>query len=118
MKENILKSKSYSFALHSITICRKLQENKEYILSKQFMRSATSVGANIREANNAQSKADFIHKLSISIKECDESQYWLELLKDSLFISEEDFQNLHSEALEIHRILTRIILTTKQNLKN
>ena len=118
MRENILKSKSYCFALETIKICRELQENKEFILSKQLMRSATSVGANIREANNAQSKADFIHKLSISIKECDESQYWLELLKDSLYLKEEDFFQLHKEATEIHRILTKVILTTKQNLKN
>jgi four helix bundle protein len=118
MKENILKTKSYSFALQTINICRKLQNNKEFILSKQLLRSATSVGANIREANNAQSKADFIHKLSISIKECDESQYWLELLKDSLYIVEEDFLILHNEAIEIHRLLTRIIITTKQNLKS
>jgi len=118
MKETILKTKSYGFALETINICRKLLENKEFILSKQLMRSATSVGANIREANNAQSKADFIHKLSISIKECDESQYWLELLKDSLYITEEDFLKLHNEAIEIHRLLTRVILTTKQNLKN
>lgn len=118
MKENILKLKSYDFALQTIKICRKLQENKEFILSKQLMRSATSVGANVREANNAQSKADFIYKLSISIKECDESQYWLELLKDSFYISEEEFIKLHYDAIEIHRILTRVILTTKQNLKN
>jgi four helix bundle protein len=118
MKENILKTKSYSFALQTINICRKLQENKEFILSKQLLRSATSVGANIREANNAQSKADFIHKLSISIKECDESQYWIELLKDSLYLKEDDFIQLHKEATEIHRILTRVILTSKKNLKN
>lgn len=104
MKENILKTKSYQFALQTIGVCRKLQEEKEYILSKQLLRSATSVGANIREANNAQSKADFVYKLSISIKECDESQYWLELLKDSSYIQNSVFENLHSEAIKIHRL--------------
>ncbi len=118
MKDNILKSKSYQFALQAIGICRKLQEQKEFILSKQLLRSATSVGANVREANNAHSKADFIYKLSISIKECDESKYWLELLKDASYIEQNVFENLHSEAIQIHRLLTKIILSTKKNMKN
>jgi four helix bundle protein len=117
MRENILKDKSYNFALETIKVCRDLQFKNELILSRQLIRSATSVGANIREANNAQSKADFIHKLSISLKECDESQYWLELLKDSLYIENSVFDKLHSEAIQIHRLLTRIILTTKNNSK-
>jgi four helix bundle protein len=118
MKDNILKSKSYQFALETIKVCRKLQNEKEYVLSKQLLRSASSVGANVREANNAQSKADFIHKLSISIKECDESKFWLELLKDSFYIKEMDFNSLHAEATKINRLITRIILTTKKNLKS
>ncbi|MFM7472958.1 MAG: four helix bundle protein [Crocinitomicaceae bacterium] len=118
MKDNILKSKSYQFALQTIGVCRKLQDQKEFILSKQLLRSATSVGANVREANNAHSKADFIYKLSISIKECDESRYWLELLKDSLYIEQNVFENLHSEALQIHCLLTKIILSTKKIMKN
>ncbi len=115
MRENILKDKSYNFALETIKVCRDLQFKNEFILSRQLIRSATSVGANIREANNAQSKADFIHKLSVSLKECDESQYWLELLKDSFYIENSVFDKLHSEAIQIHRLLTRIILTTKNN---
>jgi four helix bundle protein len=118
MKDNILKSKSYQFVHQTIVVCKKLQDQKEFILSKQLLRSATSVGANVREANNAHSKADFIYKLSISIKECDESRYWLELLKDSLYIEQNVFENLHSEALQIHRLLTKIILSTKKNMKN
>jgi four helix bundle protein len=115
MKESILKTKSYNFALNVISTYKNLISEKEFILSKQLLRSGTSIGANIREANNAQSKADFIHKLSISLKESDESQYWLELLKDSFYIENSVFDKLHSEAIQIHRLLTRIILTTKNN---
>lgn len=80
-KENTLKEKSFKFALLIIKFIKKLiDEKKEYVLSKQLLRSGTSVGANIREAQNAQSKADFIHKLSIFQKECNETMYWLELL--------------------------------------
>jgi four helix bundle protein len=83
MKESILKTKSYDFALRILKLHRFLvRENKEYILSKQILRSGTSVGANIEEANQAQSKADFIHKLSIALKEVSETNYWLRLLRD------------------------------------
>ncbi len=114
MKENFLKTKSYSFALDSISLYKQLIEKKEFILSKQLVRSATSVGANIREANNAQSPADFIHKLSISLKECGESQYWLELLLDSNYLNKNEFDNLYSKSNEIHKMLSSSILTTKQ----
>lgn len=114
MKENVLKTKSYSFALDSISLYKKLVDQKEYILSKQLVRSATSVGANIREANNAQSPADFIHKLYISLKECDESQYWLELLYDSEYLIKQDFDLMYSKSNEIHKMLSSSIITTKQ----
>lgn len=116
MKENFLKPKSYSFALDSISLYKQLTEKKEFILSKQLVRSATSVGANIREANNAQSPADFIHKLSISLKECDESQYWLELLLDSEYLNKMEFENMYSKTNEIHKMLSSSILTTKQRI--
>ena len=77
MKESVLKTKSYQFALEIISIYKELALKKEFILSKQLLRYGTSIGANIREATNAQSKADFIHKLSISLKESDETDYWL-----------------------------------------
>jgi four helix bundle protein len=114
MKENFLKTKSYSFALDSIALYKQLVEKKEFILSKQLVRSATSVGANIREANNAQSPADFIHKLSISLKECGESQYWLELLLDSKYVNKMEFDTIYSKSNEIHKMLSSSILTTKQ----
>ncbi|MES2588495.1 MAG: four helix bundle protein [Bacteroidota bacterium] len=118
MNENNLKSKSYAFALESISLYKQLNSKSEYVLSKQLMRSATSVGANIREANNAQSLSDFIHKLSISIKECNESQYWLELLKDSNYIDKETFIPLYSKSQEIYRMLSSSIITSKSKLNN
>lgn len=87
-KDNILKSKSYAFALRIVNPYKHLSaEQHEYILSKQVLRSGTSVGANITEGNRAQSKLDFVHKLSIALKEADETEYWLNLLHDSEFIT-------------------------------
>ncbi len=86
-------------------------------MSKQILRSGTSIGANIREAVNAQSKLDFIHKLSIAQKECDETIYWLELMTETNYISKEEFNELNNDAAEILKILKSIIITTKANLK-
>lgn len=89
MKENILREKSYSFALRTIKLYRYLSEEyKEYVLSKQILRSGTSIGANIEEALQGQSKADFIHKLSLALKEAFETNYWLRLLRDSELLKE------------------------------
>lgn len=117
MRESILRTKSYEFALNSVRICKDLIEKREYILSKQLIRSSTSNGANIREANYAQSTKDFIHKLSISLKECDETQYWLELLYDSNYLDEVGFKSLHQQSSEIKRMLSSSILTSKKNLE-
>jgi four helix bundle protein len=114
MKESVLKTKSYQFALDIISTYKELTLKKEYILSKQLLRSGISIGANIREANNAQSKADFIHKLSISLKESDETDYWLELLYQSEYLNETQFQSLKKDILEINKIVDSIIITTKQ----
>ena len=114
MKESILKTKSYNFALNVISTYKNLISEKEFILSKQLLRSGTSIGANIREANNAQSKADFIHKLSISLKESDETEYLLELLKDSSYIGFDNFINLQNQNQEINRMLISGIKTLKR----
>jgi four helix bundle protein len=90
-------------------------EKKEYIMSKQFLRSVTSVGANVRETVNAQSKPDFIHKLSIAQKECDESLYWLELLKETNYISEIEFESIYQQNNEVLKIIRSIIITSKKN---
>lgn len=111
-----LKSKSFAFAIRCIKLYKNLVETKkEFVLSKQLLRSGTSIGANIREAQNAQSKADFIHKLSISQKECDETLYWLELLVETNFISKEEFNSINNEGMELLRMLRSAIITTKKN---
>jgi four helix bundle protein len=116
-KQNPLKDKSFQFALKIVKFYTFLSEQKrEYVMSKQLLRSGTSIGANIREAQNAQSKADFIHKFSISQKECDETLYWLELLSQSGFLEEKEFTTIHQEANELLRMLKSSILTTKQNI--
>ena len=114
-KKNILLDKSFDFALAVVNSYRKLSHEKhEFVLSKQLLRSGTSIGANIREAQNAESKADFIHKLAISQKECDESCYWLELLYKSKYIEKSEFDDLHQQSTSILKIIRSSILTTKQ----
>ena len=116
--KSILQEKSFQFALKIIKLCKFLAEEKrEYVLSKQILRSGTSIGANVREAQNAQSKADFIHKLSISQKECDETIYWLELLNQSEYISNEEFSFLNANANELLKMLRSAILTSKAKLQ-
>lgn len=116
MSENIIKIKSFELAALGVSFYKDLIDNKkEYVLSKQFLRSVTSVGANIREAINAQSKADFIHKLSISQKECDETMYWLELLKETNYITLDEFDSIYPQCNEVLKILRSIIITSKKN---
>jgi four helix bundle protein len=113
--ESIIASKAYSFALEIIILYKQLvTDKKEFVLSKQILRSGTSIGANVNEALSAQSKRDFVHKLSISLKETRETNYWLNLLKDSNYISSEIFTKLIDKCNEINKILSSIILTTKQ----
>lgn len=114
MKRNILKEKSFSFAVRIVNLYKYLTTtHKEYILSKQILRSGTSVGANVRESEFAQSNLDFIHKLSIAQKEINETMYWLELLKETHFIKNEEFESLNNNALEILKIITSSIKTMK-----
>ena len=99
LKNNPLQNKSYDFALQIVKLSKKIvKENKEYVLSKQILRSGTSVGANIMEANGAISRADFSSKMSIAYKECLETKYWLSLLKDSNEINETEFEILFDQA--------------------
>lgn len=114
-KDNIIVKKSYSFALDIIGLYKTLVENKkEFVLSKQMLRSGTSIGANIHEAVASESKKDFIHKLGIAGKEVRETGYWLNLLKDSDYITKENFIQLNKDYEELARILNSIILTTKE----
>lgn len=118
MAENVVKTKSFSFALRIVKLYQFLNaEKKEFVLSKQLLRSGTAIGALVREAEQAESKPDFIHKLAIAQKEANETDYWLELLFQSGYLSEIQFQSLNIDILEINKILASIIITTKQNLK-
>lgn len=116
---NIIKDKSFALAVKGVLFYKQMIENKrEFILTKQMVRSITSVGANIREAVNGQTKPDFIHKLSIAQKECDESMYWLELLKATEYISNEEFDSVYYDCEEVLKITKSIIITSKNNIKN
>ena len=111
-KENIILTKTFDFALSILDLYQILNEKKHFALANQLVRSGTSIGANVREAQRAVSKADFINKLSIALKEADETDYWFELIdKKILKVSEENKNNLD----EIIRLLVRIINTTKSN---
>ena len=114
-KESIIKSKSFKFAVRVVNLYKILKKDrKESVISKQLLRSGTSVGANVREAVNAQSTADFIHKLSIAQKECDESLFWIELLFETEYLKKEEYQSIHNDAAEILKIIRSIILTSKK----
>ena len=116
-KENVLKHKSYAFALRVVNLYKHLSAAKnEYVLSKQVLRSGTSIGANIAEGNRAQSKIDFIHKLSIALKEADETEYWFSLLRDSHYLSEQESSSILEDCREIQKLLTSSIKTAKSNL--
>ena len=107
MKENITYAKSYAFAIRIVRLYQTLTDrSKEFVLSKQCLRSGTAIGALVAESKHAQSKADFVSKLSIALKEADETVYWLNLLKDTGYISEKEFTSIHNDALELVKILT------------
>ena len=116
MSDNILLDKSKAFALRVIKMYKYLtEEKKEYILSKQILRSGTSIGANAREASRGQSKADFYAKLYISLKEADETQYWLELLHESGYLPEKEFNTIYEDCEELIRLLVSITKNQKIN---
>jgi four helix bundle protein len=118
MADNIIKVKSFNFALRIVKLYQFLStEKKEFVLSKQLLRSGTSIGALVRESEQAESKPDFIHKLAIAQKEGNESDYWLELLFQSDILNDVQYHSLKTDIVEINKILASIIITTKQNLK-
>ncbi len=117
MRENILKDKSFRFAVRIVNLYKYLcAEKKEFVLSKQILRSGTSVGALIREAEHSESKADFVHKMAIAQKEINETIYWLELLHETGYIPVDEFESLNADAVEIIKMLTSSIKTAKQKL--
>jgi len=117
MRENVLKEKSYAFALRIVKLYKYLCIHKEYVLSKQVLRSGTAVGALVSEAEFGQSKADFIFKLSIGLKEANETLYWLKLLKDSGYLEEKMFESIKPDVDELIKLLIASINTAKKNSK-
>jgi len=116
MKDNVVKDKSFAFAIKAVKLCKRLQEEqREYVMSKQLLRSGTAIGALIRESEHAESKANFIHKLSISLKEANETEYWLLLLNETNYINEIELTKLSNDLSELLRLLTFIIKTSKAN---
>ncbi|CAN5380042.1 four helix bundle protein [soil metagenome] len=115
MGKSILKEKSYVFAIRIVKLYQFLcEEKKEYVLSKQVLRSGTAIGALIREAEFGQSRADFRSKMSIALKEANETDYWLNLLKDTDYLNDKMFQSISNDCLELIKILVATVKTTKQ----
>ena len=116
-KENVVMNKSYAFALRTVKLYKYLvNEKKEYVLSKQLLRSGTSIGALIREGEHAQSKPDFLNKMNVALKEANETQYWIELLRDSSYLSSEESISIYDDATELIKLLASIVKSTKQSL--
>ena len=112
--DNVIESKSFSFAVLIVKLCRYLQsDNKEFVLSKQLLRSGTSIGANVAESQQAQSRADFISKLSIALKEAVETNYWLRLLYATDYLSSTEYSSVITDCKELEKLLTAILKTTR-----
>ena len=118
MKESVLAVKSYALAVRIVRLFKHLAEKeKEYTLSKQALRSGTSIGAMVREAAYVQSKRDFINKLSVAVKEANETNYWLSLLKDTGYITQKMFDSISADTEEVQKLLASSIITSKKSLK-
>jgi four helix bundle protein len=118
MSENITAKKSIAFAIKVVNVYKCISgEKKEYVLSKQFLRSGTAIGALIREAEHAESKADFLHKMNIALKEANETEYWLLLLLEGKFLNQQEYAEINGDCVELIKLLASIVKTTKANLK-
>lgn len=117
MKDNVVREKSFAFALRVVKLAKFLQEEKrEFVLSKQVLRSGTAVGALVREAEHAESKPDFAHKMNVALKEANETLYWLDLLHQSGYFSDESFESIRNDSEELLKLLASIVKTTKAAL--
>lgn len=113
--ENVIQAKSYAFAVRIVLLYRHLlKEKREFVLAKQLLRCGTSIGANVEEAIGGQSRADFVSKLSIAYKEARETSYWLRLLKDTGYLTEQEFDSIYADSDELCRIIAAIQKSTKQ----
>ena len=118
MNKGTVKEKSFQFAIRIVNLYKYLQEEKkEFVLSKQVLKSGTSIGANINEAQQGQSKKDFLTKMNISLKECTETKYWIELLSATDYMTNEQKGSILSDCIEIEKMLTSIVKTTSDSLK-
>ncbi len=118
MKDSIVLSKAKAFSVRIVRLCRYLRdEKKEYVLSKQLLRSGTSIGANLYEGRYAQSSDDFISKNSIALKEASETEYWLELLYETEYITKAEYDSIANDCSELTRMLISIVKTSKENKK-
>ena len=111
--KNIIEIKSFNFAVRIVKLNQYLTKKKEFVLSNQILRSGTSIGANVAEAEQAHSTADFIPQMSISLKEVAETKYWLRLLKETKFISQKEFDSIFNDCVELEKILVSIIKSSK-----
>ena len=114
MQKNEIVDVSFEFALNIIEYCELLEEKRKYVIARQLLKSGTSIGANVRESQNAESKADFVHKLKIAAKEADETEYWLQLCKHSKNYPSSD--TLEKTIISIKKLLSSIISTMKKNM--
>lgn len=115
-KSNPIEDKSFAFAVRSVNLYKHLTENKrEYILSKQFLRSGTSIGANVSEAKRGQSKADFASKMAIALKEANETEYWIRLLYTTQYLNEAEYESMSRDVNELIALLVAIIKTANEN---
>ena len=108
MKDNIIMRKSFAFSVRIVNLSKYLTDKQEYVISKQVYKSGTSIGANISEAQRAQSTADFVSKMKIALKEANETQYWLQLLHETKYITDNEFISIHDDLVEILKILIAI----------
>jgi four helix bundle protein len=116
-KKNVVREKSFAFALRTVRLAKFLRDAKrEFVLSKQILRSGTAIGALVRESEHAQSRADFISKLSIALKEANETDYWIDLLHQSDYLTSDQFQSIHRDIQELIRLLVSIVKSTKSSL--
>ena len=114
MMDNAVREKSYRFAVRIVKLCRFLKnEKKEHIMSRQLLRSGTSVGANVAEAQHAQSRQDFLAKLNIALKEAAETDYWLRLLYETEYLTERQFKSIYEDCDEVERLLVSIVKSVK-----
>jgi len=115
MNSAAVQEKSFRFAVRIVNLCRYLQtERKEYVLSKQLLRSGTSIGANIAESQQAQSRADFTSKLNIALKEAYETNYWLRLMSETQYLNTQEFESIIADCKELEKLLIAIVKTTKE----